>query len=121
MNGPRNIVEPEDAERNRAEGGYTFHAPLDCPAGSPALTVAAVRVGDHAHVHVESGTARTRRPRENEFMAATRGFAGKLVLRWPEWLIFRDLLAADGRCHVVEVERPTPGQAERYMGDRPTT
>lgn len=84
-----------------------------------AITVAAVRLGDHAHIHVESGNAVEDPGLTRSAPLATRGFAGKLILRWPEWLLLRDTLAENERFHVAEVESPTPGMADRYAKAKP--
>lgn len=117
MSESRNIVEPETAERNRTvglPGAYTFHAVIERERlGKNGLTFAAVRVGDHAHVEVLSGCIRQRGPFD-EFVEPSYGHAGWLVLRWPEWLVLRDALdAGSPDVRVVEVEKPTVGQARR--------
>ncbi len=122
--GTRNLVAEETADLNRRgaglreDGGFTFNAPLAADYTGPAFTVAAVRLGDHAHVVVESGQAvaspegRFGRIRVQPYLRVAK--AGKLILRWHEWIILRDFLASDERFHVVEVERPTQGMIERY-------
>lgn len=113
----RNIVEPETAEFNCTDGLpglWTFHAPID--AVGPALGFEVVRIGDHAHVHVRSGRARSRRPGDESYVT---GFAGKLVLRWDEWGVLRDVLDSDPRFGIYEVENPRVGQARYYAGAKP--
>ncbi len=110
----RNVVEPEQAERNRTEGigGYTFNAfPPDDYEGL-LLVVACVRLGDHAHLEVSSGRAggAPGRPTTLHY-----GLAGRLILRWPEWLKFRELLDTAPWVRIAEVERPTKGQLDRQM------
>jgi hypothetical protein len=114
----RNIVPDETAERNRANGlsGYTFNALVPVDYAGPALTFEAVRIGDHAHVHVSSGRAV---PHPWPKDRITRGFAGKLVLAWPDWLLLREILDTDPRARIAEVEYPSPGVARRYAADGP--
>lgn len=112
----RNVVDEETAERNRTVGiggGYTFHAviPLE-RAGEHGLTVAAVRVDQHAHVHVMSGRI-SRRSRDDSWVEPSYGEAGWLVLRWPEWLVFRQALdLGSENVRICEVEKPTLAQAK---------
>lgn len=110
----RNLVSPEQAEANRErEGTYTFHAPIAREYEGVAVTVAAIRLGDHAHLDVESGRA-TAGPHARVQARPTRGHAGRLVLRWEEWLELRAALDASPFVHVCEVEAPTLGQVIRY-------
>lgn len=106
----RNLIDDETAERNRTEGlgSYTFNAPLARDFEGVALTVACVRIGDHAHLDIESGRAVYQPDRISPRIA--RGRAGRLILRWEEWLLLRETLAATDYVHVAEVERPTFGQ-----------
>lgn len=107
----RNVIIPEVAEANRSgsPGAYTFHAPIPDDYFGISLTVACVRLGDHAHIDVDSGR---HNPRISEYSEPreSRGYAGRLVLRWGEWLKFREVLEAAEWIHVVEVENPTHGQ-----------
>jgi hypothetical protein len=112
----RNRVAPETAARNReqGEGAYTFHAPISDDYEGIAFTVAALRIGDHAHLDVDSGRAvnsgQPLAPR------VTRGHAGRLILRWHEWEVFREILDAAECVHIAEVERPTLGQIRHHAG-----
>lgn len=126
----RNVVASDTAERNRTvglPGGYTFHAVIDpVRVGKNGLTFAAVRVGDHAHVEVLSGRIRRRGPDPHgefwEFVEPSYGGAGWLVLRWPEWVVLRDALdVGSPDVRVIEVEKPTAGQAKRALahGEKP--
>lgn len=123
MSASRNIVDEETAEMNRTVGlggAYTFHAIIDPQrVGRPGLTVAAVRVGDHAHVEVLSGRIRRRGPDRGEawdFVEPSYGHAGWLILRWPEWLVLRDALdVGSPDVRVIEVEKPTAAQARRHL------
>lgn len=115
----RNLVADETAERNRTEGqgGYTFNAfPPDGYEGR-VIVAAAVRIGDHAHVLIDSGRnipQRGERPDQ-----VHRGHAGKLILAWDDWLLLREILDADERTRIAEVERPTAGQAWRHATGQP--
>ncbi len=44
-----------------------------------------------------------------------RGVAGRLVMQWDDWIIFRAILAASTRVYVAEVEKPTKGQASHHV------
>jgi hypothetical protein len=113
----RNIVAPETAERNRNEGdGYTFHAPLADDFEGVAFTVAALRIGDHAHLDCESGRAVN--SRQSSSPRVTRGGAGRLVLRWHEWEVLREIFAKADCIHVAEVERPTVGQMKYHTAGK---
>jgi hypothetical protein len=116
----RNIVAAATAEHNRTHhpGGYTFHAVIPTSrVGNHGLTFAAVRVGDHAHVEVLSGRIRRRGPDLDEsweLVEPSYGAAGRLVLRWPEWVVLRDALDTGSEdVRVIEVENPTVGQIRR--------
>ena len=120
MGETRNIIaslEEFDGPK-RPAGAYSFNATIPDDYSGDALVFEAVRVGDHAHVHVSSGSAHPD-PRHNEGAYVHRGIAGKLTLRWREWLLLREILDADSRVRIVEVECPTDGMARRYMTDRP--
>lgn len=111
----RNLVSPETAEQNRSDppGRYTFHAPIEEGYEGLAFTVAVVRIGDHAHVEIESGRAV---PRLGEPSRVSRGRAGRLRLRWEEWIVLRDHLEEARFVHIAEVENPTIGQIRNHAG-----
>jgi hypothetical protein len=111
----RNLIVEEIAERNRTEGegGYTFNAyPPDDYEGF-VLVVACIRLGDHAHVEIESG--RQVIPRDGRPQIG-RSRAGRLIFPWREWLLIRPLLEMVPWTRIAEVERPTQGQALRQTG-----
>jgi len=114
MSESRNLIAPDIAEHNRAEGegGYTFNAfPPDGYEGV-VFTVAALRLGDHAHLEISTGRQIVQpndRPRDH------RSTAGHLILRWPEWELLRALLDTVPWTRVAEVERPTHGQLECHV------
>lgn len=117
----RNVVDAETAELNRGRsdeyrfGGYTFNAVIPGHYDGDALTVACVRLGDHAHIDVESGCTISSPPTSSYFTRkVTRGFAGHLILRWREWLLLRAALDAVPYVHVVEVESPNAGQLDYH-------
>lgn len=118
----RNVVADETAEANRSgkPGGYTFHSPLSEGYEGIAFTVACVRLGDHAHLDVQTGRAIPQGAfgRDGYFRQprVTRGQAGRLVLRWEEWLLLRRLLDSSTFVHVAEVENPTVGQLKHHAG-----
>lgn len=106
--GDRNRVDAETAERNRTgkPGGYTFHAPVDVSAGEHAFTFACVRLGDHAHIDVATGSVAD----NNGITRVNTGAAGHLIMQWDDWLLLRAVLELSPRMHIAEVENPTPGQ-----------
>lgn len=111
----RNEVTPETAEQNRRGGGYTFNAfPPDSYEGT-ILTFAVLRIGDHAHVEVESGHWRSGGPSRPSH---STGGAGKLILRWREWEHLRAVLDAGSPYRIAEVESPTSAQIVRYTAER---
>jgi hypothetical protein len=114
----RNIV--EDPEGNRElEGRYTFNAfPPEGYEGF-VLVVAALRLGDHAHLEVSTGRTA---PRHSalESVEAWRvrlryALAGRLIMRWEEWLIVRAALDGVPWARIAEVERPSKGQLEHHL------
>lgn len=114
----RNLVASEQATLNRERGGLTFNAmPPEGYIGI-VLVFAAVRLGDHAHVEVQSGRWHASSLDPSEGMCST-GMAGRLVLRWHEWVAFRDQLDLSTPHRIAEVERPTRGQLDRYVTSAP--
>jgi hypothetical protein len=117
----RNEISAARGEANRQRpGAYTFNAfPPDDYEGL-LLVVHAVRVGDHAHVKVESGR-QVAKPKGGDGLSlggrptVHYGYAGKLVLRWSEWIKLRDDLELLEWTRIAEVECPTPEQARRYL------
>lgn len=111
----KNVVEPEVAELNRRGEGlgrYTYNAFPPEDYSGVLLVFAAIRLGDHAHIEVESGR---QTPQPHSIHPATNtGRAGKLILRWHEWEKLREILDAAECTRIAEVERPTPGMAARY-------
>lgn len=119
----RNLVPADTAERNRTvgwEGAYSFNAPIAASYGGPAVTVAAVRLGEHAHIDVDTGLACTPSPKDMPEHAVVRGrgHAGHLVMEWGDWLVLRDALALHPGIHIAEVENPTQGQLDFHTGGR---
>lgn len=111
----RNIISDEIAERARTElpaGGYTFNAfPPDDYSGH-IFTYAVLRLGDHAHVEVSTGW-QTIQP--NGVSRDHRSVAGRLILRWPEWLLLRKLLDESVPwTRIAEVEQPNEGQRKHH-------
>lgn len=117
----RNLVSAETAEQNRERGGLTFNAfPPDGYVGL-MMIFAAVRLGDHAHVEIQSG-------RWSDFKDLQRssntgncscGLAGRIVIRWHEWVAWRDLMDATTPYRLAEVERPTQAMLDRYVTAAP--
>lgn len=115
----RNLVEPEIAEYNRTgrPGGYTFNAMTPDDYEGDVLVFGCVRIGDHAHIEVESGRSIPNPHRTPASLASPilhRGVAGKLILRWHEWELLRGILDTDPRVRIAEVENPTVKMAEKY-------
>lgn len=117
----RNEISDAQAEANRERyGALTFNAfPPDNYCGV-ILVFAAVRLGDHAHVEVQSGRW-VPVPGEGRFRArAAVGLAGRFVLRWHEWLRLRDDLDRGTVYRIAEVEKPTDAQLDRYVTAAPS-
>lgn len=108
----RNVVSPEDAEHNRTAplGRYTFHALIPDTYMGIAITIACVRLGDHAHLDIDSGRSSGPGPRPR----TSRGYAGRVILRWNEWLKLRALLDTAEWIHIAEVENPTKAQLDYH-------
>jgi len=116
----RNLITDEIAESNRSGkrpgGGYTFNAfPPDDYEGF-VLVVACVRLGDHAHLDVESGRQVIG---GNGDAQIHRSRAGRLIFPWHEWLRVRGLLELVPWTRIAEVENPTPGQLEHHSVPAP--
>lgn len=118
-NESRNIVEEATAERNRTNslGAFTFHAPVPDDYAGIVLVVVALRLGDHAHLDCFSGR---HVPMPDDGMPVEGrlcvGSAGRLVLRWHEWLLLREHFAREGAPIIVrEVEGPTKGQLDIHV------
>ena len=109
----RNLVSEEQVAVNReCYGGLTFNAFPPEGYNGIVLVFAAVRLGDHAHVEVQSGRwVETHRAPGNALV----GLAGRMVLRWHEWIRFRDDLDANTVYRIAEVEKPTDKQLDRYV------
>lgn len=117
----RNVVAPETAEANREEGtngSYTFNAPIPREYDGICIVIAALRLGDHAHLDIWSGRhipART----DGQFEGTRNvGHSGRLILRWDEWLMLRGILDDHEGVLIREVERATLGQLEYHAGGR---
>jgi len=113
----RNLVSAETAERNRngdRPGGYTFNAPTPDTYEGRIVLYSVVRLGDHAHITVETG--RQHANGEERPPDIHRSEAGRLVLRWEDWLHLRPALDAIPWVWIAEVEQPTTRQLERYVG-----
>lgn len=57
-------------------------------------------------------------PNERGIGQVHDGHAGRLILRWNEWLVMRKALDADPRYRIAEVENPTNGQIKHHLSDR---
>lgn len=117
---PRNEVSEAAAESAREfPGGWTFNAFPPPGYNGRMFVVAAVRLGDHAHVEVRSG----RWVSGPSGGTPNVGLAGRLVLRWDEWLDLREVLEELTPWRIAEVENPRPEQLKRYAAaageDRP--
>lgn len=107
----RNLIAAETAERGRKVGGYTFNAfPPEDYEGF-VMVFAAVRLGDHAHVEIQSGRITLHQERQTYNL----GVAGRICLQWHQWVKWRDELDATTVHRIAEVERPTQGQLDRYV------
>ena len=103
----RNTISEEGAEFARTSplGFQTFKALIPDDYDGIALTVQCVRLGDHAHVVIDSG-----RHNSGPSHSVSRGYAGRLVLRWNEWLLLRGLFDSVPWAQLFEVENPTHAQ-----------
>lgn len=113
----RNVITDHAAEINRTVyGGLTFNAYPPEDYNGIILIFAAVRLGDHAHVEVQSG-----RWLSESLSGGTAnvGLAGRLVLRWHEWIALRDELDRATTHRIAEVEKPTSKQLDRYVSSAP--
>jgi hypothetical protein len=107
----RNLISEEIAERNRStEGGYTFNALVPDDYEGKALIFVALRLGDHAHVEVSSG----RTIPQPSHQRLSYGKSGNVILPWDHWLLLREILDADPRVRIAEVEKPTAGQLRHH-------
>lgn len=115
----RNVVDAETAERNRTvglPGGATFNTFPPPDYEGIGFTVAAVRIGDHAHIEVGSGRI-VKGYDETDYTQILRmGRVGKLVMAWHEWEELRAILEPHEQVRIAEVEKPTVGMAKRYAG-----
>jgi hypothetical protein len=113
----RNLVEPETAEHNRAmPGGLTFNAEVPDEYEGTIFVIAALRLGDHAHLDIHTGR-QVPTPRGGWRPTRHLSRAGRLILRWHEWLVLRSLLdVADVPVVLREVENPTKGNLEIHVG-----
>jgi hypothetical protein len=113
----RNLVSAEQAESNRERGGLTFNAMPPDDYDGMMMVFAAVRLGDHAHVEIQSGRWLGTGPshRGTNEGSANVGLAGRIVLRWHEWTAWRDLMDTTTPYRIAEVEKPTQGMLDRYV------
>lgn len=116
----RNLIEPETRERNRQMfSAWTWNAEVPDDYSGVLVFVAALRLGDHAHLDVHTGRQHPN-PRGRE---PTRHLsrAGRLIFRWHEWETIRDQLTAlDVPIILREVEKPTSGQLDHHaFGKQP--
>lgn len=114
----RNRVGAETAERNRTyPGALTFNAEPPRDFDGRNFILATVRLGDHAHVDCYTG--RQNAIKDGQLTPTQhRGHAGRLVMAWDDWVLLRDLLAADElpQFLIREVENPTQGQLDTHVG-----
>lgn len=114
----RNRIAPETAEANRSRpGAWTFNAPPPDEYDGRMFTLATVRLGDHAHVDVYTG--RQNALHDGQITPTHHlGYAGRLVMAWGDWTLFRDKLADDAHPEFLirEVENPTHAQLETHVG-----
>lgn len=92
----RNTISPD-----RVPGSHTFLAPVTTDViGEIAFSVQSAKLGDHAHIHIWSGRAVA-----GQYGPEVHGGkAGKLVLRWDEWLVLRELLDSSPRFQIREAD-----------------
>lgn len=115
----RNVVDEETAQHNRTSphrDGYTFNAFPPVDYEGTAFTFAVLRIGDHAHIKVGSGRHVPPHPGQGRNWGQVHdGHAGRMILRWNEWLVMRETLDADPRYRIAEVENPSDGQIKFHL------
>lgn len=112
--GSRNLVAPETAEANRVRsGGLTFNAFPPKGYAGLMMVFAAIRLGDHAHLEIQSGRWSDAGPSGTG--SPHVGLAGRIVLRWHEWVAWRDLMDLTTPYRIAEVEMPTDAMLDRYV------
>jgi hypothetical protein len=113
----RNLITPEIAERARTTGSYTFNAfPPDGYVG-PIMVFAAIRLGDHAHIEIQSGRWSDHKDIRSPSGTGSPhvGLAGRVVMAWWQWEAWRDLMDATTPYRIAEVEAPTDAMLKRYV------
>jgi hypothetical protein len=114
----RNLVAPETVEHNRIRpGALTFNAPSPNDFEGRQFTLATVRIGDHAHIDCYSGRQNALKDGQST-PTQHRGYAGRLVMAWPDWALLRDSLATTElpQFLIREVENPTKAQLDTHVG-----
>lgn len=110
----RNLITPETikANENGKQGGYTYHCLVDPSYTGIVITMACLRLGDHAHVAVYTGSQTAAHDwKPWEASSQHRSKAGNLIMRWPEWVLLRNTLDETAPyCRIAEVENPTAEQ-----------
>lgn len=122
-----NRVAPETVEEHRdVKGAYTFNAFPDDAHEGLVFTIAALRLGDHAHLEIWTGQ-RVLNPVGRHRLAeglpvvshydetTQKGHAGYLVMHWDDWLVMRDQLVTFPNYRIAEVQNPTVGQLETHL------
>lgn len=101
-----------------APGALTFNAEPPEDYAGKLLILAAIRLGDHAHIDVYTGRMVPRKPGQSMEACVRRGHAGELVMQWHFWEWVRDALATETNPAVFirEVEFPTVAQLEANVG-----
>lgn len=114
----RNLVSPATAETNRSRfASYTFNAMPPRDYDGPMMIFATIRLGDHAHIEIQSGNWRGTDPmyRDTEEGNANVGLAGRVVMQWHQWVAWRDLMDETTPYRIAEVECPTRAMLDRYV------
>jgi hypothetical protein len=112
----RNLIDADALERGLSMvGGLTFNAFPEDGYNGPMFVFAAIRLGDHAHVEIQSGRWLT----GPSGGTPNVGLAGRICLRWNEWVTLRDHMDLTTQWRIAEVQNPTDGQAHRYVTHAP--
>ena len=128
------------------EGGYTFNLFPPPGYQGPVFVFAVIGLGEHAHVFVETGTWTDTRPLRYETadgmehhcgtycehpgpngvhavedrvgyrVLPNSARAGKLVMKWVDWVSLRGLLEGYPGMRIAEVRNATRKQLEYYLG-----
>ncbi len=82
----------------------------------PVVVIAALRLGDHAHLEIMTGHQRINGNNEAQI---NYGKAGHLIMSWDAWLWWRDQLALNPWARIAETDCPTRSQLDHHLAGSP--